>query len=59
MMLEIRIEKRDGHSLDDADAEEVLRAMVQLGNEQISQALAKLFICGVAHGRTLPHRNSA
>ena len=43
----------------DADAEEVLRAMVRLGNEQISQALAKLFICGVNHGRTMPRKVSA
>ena len=43
----------------DDQAREVLLAMIRLGNEEISQALAKLFVAGVAHGRTMPHRNSA
>jgi hypothetical protein len=37
----------------DADAGEVLTAMIQLGNERIASALAALFIAGVNVGRAM------
>ena len=43
----------------DDQAREVLLTMIRLGNEQISQALAKLFIAGIDVGRSMLKRVSA